>query len=74
MELTKEASEEEKLGFSKGALSVLTKEREEMQRIVSIVDQLIHMHMKVLKDSGVDVEEESKELPKKPKKPIEDLI
>jgi len=73
-ELTQDSSEAEQLGFSKGALSVLTKEREEMQRIVSIVEQLIHMHSAVLKEKGEDVPQEGNDLPKRPKKPIEDLL
>ena len=71
-------SKDEQIGFHKGALAVLSKEREEMQRIVSIVEQLIQMHMKALADLGVDLSKEEKEAaerkPKKPKKPIEDLL
>ncbi len=74
--MTKE-SKDEQVGFHKGALAVLSKEREEMQRITSICEQLIQMHMKALADLGVDLSSEEKEAaesPKKPKKPIEDLL
>ena len=74
----KETSNEEKIGFHKGSLSVLAKEKEELQRIVSIVEQLMQMHLKALSDLGVDVTKEreavsQKEI-KKPNTPIEDLI
>ncbi len=45
----------EKIGFHKGCLSTLTKEREELLRIVSIVEQLMQVHVKGLKDLGVDL-------------------
>ena len=50
----------EKIGFHKGSLATLTKEREELARILSIVEQLMHMHIKELKDLGVDLAEEAK--------------
>ena len=48
-------SKDEQIGFHKGALSTLAKEREEMQKILSIVEQLMQMHIKALKDLGVDL-------------------
>lgn len=67
-----EISKDEQVGYHKGALSTLAKEREEMQKILSIVEQLMQAHIKALKDLGVDLAE----LAKKPqeKKPIEDLL
>jgi len=50
-----QASKEEQIGFHKGALSTLMKEREEMAKILSIVEQLVQMHVKALKDLGVDL-------------------
>ena len=47
---------EETIGFHKGSLSTLIKEREELSRIISIVEQLIHAHKKALSDLGVDLE------------------
>ena len=46
-------SKEEQIGFHKGALSTLAKEREEMMRILQIVEQLMQMHIKGLKDLGI---------------------
>lgn len=71
-----ELSEEEKIGFHKGALATLTKEREEMLRILQIVEQLMQMHIKELKELGVDLAAQAKEAakPLKGKKPIEDLL
>ena len=74
-------SAEEQIGFHKGALSTLAKEREEMMRILQIVEQLMQMHIKGLKDLGIDLEAAAKKAqkaegkqPKKPKKPIEDML
>ena len=74
-----ESGKEEQIGFHKGALSTLAKEREEMYRILQIVEQLMQMHIKGLKDLGVDLEAAAKEekkqsAEKKAKKPIEDMI
>ena len=70
-------SKEEQIGFHKGALSTLAKERQELQRILQIVEQLMQMHVSSLKDMGVDLSEEieksNKEI-KKPRKPIEDIL
>ncbi|MBS3119669.1 hypothetical protein J4475_02500 [Candidatus Woesearchaeota archaeon] len=61
---------EEQIGFHKGALSVLVKEREEMQKILAIVEQLMHMHIKGLKELGVDLEKEAA----KAKEPLENKV
>ncbi|MFC1741623.1 hypothetical protein ACFL3V_03755 [Nanoarchaeota archaeon] len=50
------ASRDEQIGFHKGALSTLAKEREEMLKILSIVEQLMQMHVAALKELGVDLE------------------
>ena len=62
------ASNDEQIGFHKGALSTLAKEREEMQKILSIVEQLMQMHIKALKELGVDLEKAAKEAIEKAKK------
>ena len=62
----------EQIGFHKGALTTLAKEREEMSRILQIVEQLMQMHIKALKELGVDLEAEAKKLKKK--KPLEDAL
>ncbi len=65
----------EKIGFHKGSLATLTKEREELLRILQIVEQLMQMHIKELKDQGVDLVAQAKEVQKlKGKKPIEDVL
>ena len=46
---------QEKIGFHKGALDCLIKERKELSRLISIVDSLIKVHLKGLEDEGVDV-------------------
>ena len=55
---------EETIGFHKGSLATLTKEREELLKIVSIVEQLMQAHLKALKDLGVDLEKEAKKAAK----------
>ena len=73
-------SKDEQIGFHKGALSTLAKEREEMIRILQIVEQLMQMHIKGLKELGVDLQEAAKEAQKAVKsgkvkgKPIEDML
>lgn len=67
--MTKEASKDEQIGFHKGALTTLAKEREEMLKILSIVEQLMQMHIKSLQELGVDLQKEAQ----KPKK-IEDSL
>lgn len=74
-------SKEEQIGFHKGALSTLAKEREEMKKILTIVEQLMQMHVKALKDLGVDLEKIAEQAktkgriePKGTKKKIDDLI
>ncbi len=66
----------EKVGFHKGSLATLSKEREELLRILQIVEQLMQMHVKELKDMGVDLVAQAKEEVKnmKSKKPIEDVL
>ena len=75
-----EVSKDEQIGFHKGALATLAKEREEMQKILAIVEQLMQMHIKALKDLGVDLEKAAKEAVKAAKtakksgKNMEDLL
>lgn len=74
---------EEQIGFHKGSLATLAKEREEMAKIVNVVEQLMQMHIKALKDLGVDLEAQAKQFAdtqgpkveaKGTNKPIDDLI
>ncbi|MBW2985317.1 hypothetical protein KY313_01545 [Candidatus Woesearchaeota archaeon] len=75
--MAKNQSKEEQIGFHKGSLSTLSKERQELQRILQIVEQLMQMHVSSLKDLGVDLSEEierSDKETKQPRKPIEDIL
>ena len=55
-----EQTKDEQIGFHKGALTTLAKEREEFIKIVGIVEQLMQAHVKALKELGVDLEAEAK--------------
>ncbi|MBD3313767.1 hypothetical protein GF345_04965 [Candidatus Woesearchaeota archaeon] len=80
--MAEKASKDEQVGFHKGALSTLAKEREEMMKILNIVEQLMQMHVKALKDLGVDLAKEAEKLKggtgqseqAASKKPIEDIL
>ena len=72
---------EEQIGFHKGALTTLAKEREEMLRILQIVEQLMQMHIKSLKALGVDLAKAAKDMKSSDSgkkaakgKPIEDIL
>ena len=71
------ANKDEQIGFHKGSLATLAKERQEMARIMGIVEQLMQMHISALKDLGIDLQKEAQEamqpVPKQ-KKPIEDIL
>jgi hypothetical protein len=75
-----QVSKDERIGFHKGSLSTLAKEREELARMLNIVEQLMQMHISGLKELGVDLEKAQKEAanqtaPKQEKKkPIEDIL
>jgi biotin operon repressor len=51
---------EEIIGYHKGALATLSKERQELAKMVGVVDQFIKMHLEELKKLGIDLEEEAK--------------
>ncbi len=53
-------SKDEQVGYHKGSLTVLAKEREELLKMVSIVEQLMQMHVKALKDLGIDLAAQAK--------------
>lgn len=57
-------SKDEQIGFHKGSVATLTKEYQELARLVSITEQLIQAHLKALKELGVDLEKEAKEASK----------
>jgi hypothetical protein len=68
-------NKDEQIGFHKGSLSTLAKEREEMIKILGIVEQLMQMHIKSLKELGIDLEAQAKTAAKAigKKKPTEKL-
>lgn len=70
--MTKEENKDEQIGFHKGALTTLAKERQEFAKILGVVEQLMQMHIKALKDLGVDLEAEAKKAAQK--KPLEDAL
>ena len=68
---------EQEIGYHKGALDTLTKEKKELSRLLNIVEQLIQMHAGALKEEGVDVDTETQQKQQKQgkeKPPIEDLL
>ena len=78
----KDMNKDEQIGFHKGSLATLAKERQELARILNIVEQLMQMHVKGLQDLGVDLTKETvegandqpKKAHQKPKVPIEDVL
>ena len=74
------SSADEQIGFHKGALSTLSKERSELARILQIVEQLMQMHVAALIELGVDLRKEVEEMKTQDtaksgkKKPIEDVL
>lgn len=66
--MAKDDNKHEQIGFHKGALTTLAKERQELARMLDIVEQLIQMHVKALKELGVDLEAEAKKAEKATKK------
>ena len=73
-------SGKEKVGYHKGSLTTLAREREALMEMLKIVEQLMQMHIKELKDLGVDLEKAAQTQAKSPskasasKEPIEDLL
>jgi len=50
---------EEVVGFHKGALSTLIKERQELIKMVQVVEQLMQMHVEALRKLGIDITKEA---------------
>jgi UDP-N-acetylglucosamine enolpyruvyl transferase len=53
---------EEQIGFHKGSLATLAKEREELVKMIQVIEQIMQAHIKALKDLGVDLEAEAKKV------------
>jgi len=49
-------NKQEQIGFHKGSLTTLAKERQELLRIVKITEELMKAHSNALKELGVDLE------------------
>ncbi|QQG38768.1 MAG: hypothetical protein HYS32_04185 [Candidatus Woesearchaeota archaeon] len=56
-----EMNKDEQIGFHKGSLATLAKEREEFIKVIQVVESLMQAHIKALKDLGIDLEKEAKE-------------
>lgn len=69
-----EPSKDEQIGYHKGSLKTLMKEREELVRIVGIVEQLIQMHSSSLKELGVNLEQEQPKKTPQRKRAIDEII
>lgn len=69
------AADKETIGFHKGSLATLAKEREELVKMVGVVEQIMQAHIKALKDLGIDLEAEAKkvqkQMQKQPKKTLD---
>ena len=52
-------SKDEEIGFHKGALSTLAKERAELIKMAQVVEQIMQMHIKALQDLGVNLQQEA---------------
>ncbi len=48
-------SKDEQIGFHKGSVTTLLKEREEMVKVVNVVDALLKAHLEALQKLGVNV-------------------
>ncbi|MDD5181660.1 MAG: hypothetical protein PHC66_00645 [Candidatus Nanoarchaeia archaeon] len=46
---------EEQIGFHKGAINTLLKERQEMVRIITVIDQLLKAHASGLQQLGIKI-------------------
>lgn len=55
-----EMNSSEKIGFHKGSLATLAKEREQFVKMVALVDSLMQAHLNELKSMGVDLEAEAR--------------
>ena len=75
-----DSSKQEQVGYHKGSLMTLSKERQELARILGIVEQLMQMHGAALNELGVKLDTEMQQAAQpqsgmKPKKPpIEDIL
>jgi len=64
----------EQIGFHKGALTTLAKEREALLQLVGTCEQLMQMHIKGLKDLGIDLQADAQKAAQAPKKKLEEAL
>lgn len=68
-------NKDEQIGYHKGSLATLAKERQELKRMLQIVEQLMQAHIAGLKELGIDLEKEAEKLAKQAgKKDIEEIV
>lgn len=74
-------SQAEQVGYHKGSIMTLSKERAELVRILGIVEQLMQMHASALQELGVKLDSDTQAVvqpqqsaPKAKKPPIEDIL
>jgi hypothetical protein len=53
--MAEEMNRNEKIGFHKGAIDTLLKERQELLKMASIVTKILEMHVSGLKEMGIDL-------------------
>jgi len=53
-------NEQEKIGFHKGCIDTLLKERQELIKIIAVTEELLKAHVKALKEMGIDLEKDAK--------------
>jgi hypothetical protein len=53
--MAEEMNRNEKIGFHKGAIDTLLKERQELLKMASIVTKILEMHVAGLKEMGIDI-------------------
>jgi hypothetical protein len=61
-------AKDEEIGFHKGAITTLLKERQEMIRLIGIIDALLKAHSEALQKLGINLEAPKEEAPKARKK------
>ena len=67
-------NKDEQIGFHKGSLATLAKERQELIKMISIVEQLMQAHIQALKKLGIDLEKEAKKIQKETKKGLDEKL
>ena len=54
-------SKDEQIGYHKGSLTTLAKERAELVKMAQVVEQIMQMHLEELKKLGVDITKQAEE-------------